>query len=440
MPYQRRLCPSAEDIAKRRAKVYSHCQAQGESAWRHQEPAFHCEGGNFRRQDTFGFPPSNLHPGKTHNTVSKVTGRKASPGTFLMAKLLVYEARMWRWRHSALLALLLGGVAGGYALKSEFGEPRTPPRITARGIAEGQGTRAEVPDPSLARATDNKVGPKEEFLPGFGITWQYESSEFVQDLERVEPVRKEVIPDSLLAPGVGKEIPQLAAEDLIATLLRDNPGVFLGDRHGHHNIPEFLTANMSKFARAGVKVFFLEMVKSNEEGQQALDRLRKTGDVKAFAAYLEKRRWGVEKGWADKIGTMVKKAYAEGIAVVGMDREDTGRTRLQTSNPHWKSVIVDYLSRQAFPKDGKYLVFGGAAHSAAYPFHQGVDSLLGIPAVDFRNLKSATPHVRVGDRQDNDFEIALPESKDQPPGLFERQLGIRSESRRLPSPQEDAGS
>lgn len=299
---------------------------------------------------------------------------------------------------------------------------------TGKRVEKMEDTLAEMQAQLRALTPEKKVAPKEKEdalpfdggRPGVFPDLPLDFGRFDRRNEHVDQVRKEVIPAELLAHGAGKEIPKLSPEDLITTLLKENPGVCLGDLHGNFNIPEFLTANMNKFAKADAKVIFLEMIRSDAEGKRALEQLRKTGDVKAFADYLEKKQWGKEKGWTEKIGTMVKKAYDEGMDVVGIDIEHTGDSRLETSNPHWKGVVVDYVSRKEFPKQGKYFVFGGSGHSAEYPANKGVDYMLGVPSVDFRSAKAATPHVRVGDRKDNDFEIVLPKSKDQPPSIFDR--------------------
>lgn len=340
--------------------------------------------------------------------------------------------RTWFRRLGVPLTLLAGGFAPGYAVKSEIDQQRAALHATVEGtgkrVEKIEGTPIELQAQLRSLTAEKKVAPNEEPIllldggrPGQIGDLFTDFGRFDRKYnEHVDQVRKEVIPEELLVSGAGNEIPNLAPEDLITTLLKHNPGVFLGDSHGSFNIPEFLIANMNKFSKADVKVIFLEMIKTDADGKKALERLRNTGDVKAFGEYLEKKRWGKENGWTEKIGAMVKKAYDEGIDVVGIDIEHTGHSRLETSNPHWKGVIVDYVSRKEFPKQGKYLVFGGAGHSAEYPLNKGIDYMLGILSADFRSAKAGTPHVRVGNRKDNDFEIVLPKSKDQPPSIFDR--------------------
>ncbi|MBI4354795.1 MAG: SBBP repeat-containing protein [Candidatus Omnitrophica bacterium] len=217
----------------------------------------------------------------------------------------------------------------------------------------------------------------------------------------------------------GKTLPELpmqpdgtlaiSPEELLARLLRDNPGVFLGDRHGDFNIEEHLIAQMPLLARQGVKTLFVEMVYSAD--QAILDAYYQTGNLEPLITYLTDRWDLTQPGLGKKYAEVVQAARAAGIQTIGID-VDTRRIkqslRLEISNPHWRWVIQEALKSQP----GKYLVFGGTGHSANYLFNKGVDVLLGIPSVDFGT--STTMEVRKGDGKANDFQILLPKSPAQP--------------------------
>lgn len=209
--------------------------------------------------------------------------------------------------------------------------------------------------------------------------------------------------------------------DLISQLLSGKKkdkngatGVFIGDLHGYFNCPEFLTDNMSKFKKAGLNKIFMEMFRA--EDKEILNRYynNKASDDELIA-YL-KDGWEKKPGTAKRYFEVVKAAKANGIRVYGIDEpkkdffEKPIEQRLQRSNPFWKRQIL----KNSTPKD-KYIVFGGAGHSANYPRDKGVNVLLGnIPAVDFDRSKTGKAYVEKGDGKDSDYKIYLPRAKGQP--------------------------
>lgn len=198
-----------------------------------------------------------------------------------------------------------------------------------------------------------------------------------------------------------------------------NPGVFLGDLHGMNAVQHSLQKDiLPALARNGVKILFLEMVKA--EDQKFLEQFQRDGDKLKLRKYFVDSGW--DKGndpedknsaWVDQLVATCAKARDLGITLVGIDIKNSGLTRLETSNPAWRDVIMQTLANH--PKGTRYAVFGGVGHSANYPFNQGVDRLLNIPSVDFAPQQeggvpreTTTGKFQRGDGKNSDYIYLLP--------------------------------
>lgn len=166
-----------------------------------------------------------------------------------------------------------------------------------------------------------------------------------------------------------------------SALLENNRGMMFGDVHGDVSIPRYLAGQMPSLKQQGVEVLFIEMFQSKD--QAVLDQFMQDGDKAKLAAYLEENNWNKGPGWIDAVVDMADSARRAGIKLVGLDIENTGGTRLETSNPHWASVVNQTMEGE--PDSSKYVIYGGRGHSADYSMNRGVDTMLGIPSVDFNN-------------------------------------------------------
>lgn len=211
---------------------------------------------------------------------------------------------------------------------------------------------------------------------------------------------------------------------VLVKLLEHNNGLYLGDYHYDLAVRQFLIGQIpSLSARAGT--FFTELV--HEKDQQVLEELRLTGDRSLLQSYLASRNIRYETDLRQGDIDLHFRAYQAGMLIYGIDVPDEDfpkfnlERRLFSSNPFWTSVVHKRL-----PTDGsKYIVWGGNAHSGKHRGVTGVDTHLGIPAVDFEpqllpkgkvrdnsfHLK-AVPHrepgVYLGNGLTNDIYIVLP--------------------------------
>jgi hypothetical protein len=179
-------------------------------------------------------------------------------------------------------------------------------------------------------------------------------------------------------------------EKLVSALLEKNDGMLWADSHGDTDVVDALSDLLPTLKTSGVQSLYIEMVASAD--QQVLDKFQKDGDTEALKKHLVKTGWdhagdGKE---ADHLVKMLANARKTGIKIYGIDESGSGRLplseRKERANPHWVQVIRENLSTH--PGLGKYVVFGGAAHSGNYPAYsrnypgyKGVNALLGIPSI-----------------------------------------------------------
>jgi hypothetical protein len=172
-------------------------------------------------------------------------------------------------------------------------------------------------------------------------------------------------------------------EKLVSALLEKNDGILWADSHGDTDVVDALSDLLPTLKTSGVQSLYIEMVASAD--QQVLDKFQKDGDTKALKEHLVKTGWdhagdGKE---VDHLVKMLANARKTGIKIHGIDESGSGdlplSERLERANPHWAQVIRENLSTH--PGLGKYVVFGGAAHSGNYPSNKGVNALLGIPSI-----------------------------------------------------------
>jgi Haem-binding uptake, Tiki superfamily, ChaN len=199
--------------------------------------------------------------------------------------------------------------------------------------------------------------------------------------------------DLLASPGTqpGQELVNPGGktpQQVIHELLQRNEGLMFGDLHGEKAIPDFLINIMPDLRKDGVRHIFIEMFDSKD--QQIIDQFYRGGDKAELVKYLKEKGWDKrsdsgEKGWAERIADLVEAAKNEDIEVVAMDRDwpadHNASDRLRLANDHWFSLVSTHMATPH--ANGKYIVYGGGAHSSLSSYRPGVDSRLGIPSIDF---------------------------------------------------------
>lgn len=195
-------------------------------------------------------------------------------------------------------------------------------------------------------------------------------------------------------------------------------GIFLGDAHGCVNIQEFLVNQMPELKKAGVNNFYMEMFDADD--QAMIDKYYEKGDNEQEIVNYLKVGWEKTDGSAQRYFNIIKTAKENGIKVYGIDEPtetylgQSQSKRLERANPFWANVIKEHTETS-----DKYIIYGGSGHSANYSMNKGVDQLLGdIPSIDFGTSSSSKNEIVVGDGKDNDFEILLPKSPNQPDDIF----------------------
>jgi hypothetical protein len=210
---------------------------------------------------------------------------------------------------------------------------------------------------------------------------------------------------------------ELASENPIqglSDILSHNKGVMIGDNHGDNRIINFMQENISNFRQQGISKLFIEMIAS--EDQNKIDELLEKGDKSALINYFNDNGWGKSENWTENLSNFILEAYNQGISIKGIDTNETNDIdlthRLSVSNPHWASIVRS--NTQDMNDSERFIVFGGAGHSADFSANQGVDKLLGIPSVDFVdvNLDSSSPQpfriLPSENPRESDFEIRMP--------------------------------
>lgn len=208
---------------------------------------------------------------------------------------------------------------------------------------------------------------------------------------------RERVPE--LTPGQDGNLP-ITSDQLITNLLRDNPGIFIGERHGPVENLRYAEENMELFAQNGVKAFFLEYIpsKDQEKFDGMVERYMESKDPKELIDYFNGLSDGQfaanDNAWAKQIVKTIEAAVENGIDVVGIDaRPQDASNSMAIRNRHWADTVNERMEQ--YPPGSRAVVFGGAGHSSD-PEHVvtdpendvsnarnlGADALLGYPSID----------------------------------------------------------
>ncbi len=221
------------------------------------------------------------------------------------------------------------------------------------------------------------------------------------------PLREKVIPASVSGTSV---------DNILVSLVAENPGVAVGDWHGEYCVTEYLCGVLSVLKESGVSTLYFEMVDASE--QDKLDQYMQDGDVEAFSRVSSFRLWAKKNpGMMQQYFNVIEMARVLDIRVVAINWEGVGN-RFYDSNALWSDVII---GDRAKVKDGdKFIVFGGRYHFCDWPPNElyppmSVSKRLGIPSVQICTSDDGlTSEIRLGEGDsESDFILSLPESPNQ---------------------------
>ncbi|MDX2113286.1 MAG: hypothetical protein SFW63_06105 [Alphaproteobacteria bacterium] len=201
--------------------------------------------------------------------------------------------------------------------------------------------------------------------------------------------------------------------ELVSVLLKNNPGIAIGDIHVEQEPPQLLVELMPQLKRDGVDTIYLEqspkdVAKLNALSRDELNLLleeRAVPDKDVYAHTQESLAevWqkpsvdDVEKQWI----RLHQAARDHGIRLVGMDSEGLvgGKDRvlrIALTNPVWTDYIKN--DRKILANEGrhggKYVVIGGLGHfdnEMVGNWHGLVDEALGIPVLSFDRTHDGAP-------------------------------------------------
>lgn len=212
--------------------------------------------------------------------------------------------------------------------------------------------------------------------------------------------------------------------EVTATLLEHNQGIAFADEHSDYASVEELTKHINTLREQGVKVLFIEMVRSNF--QDSLNAYMQTGDPNTpdnNGYTLDKgglnQRWdNYAPGQRQNYFDLIETARAAGLEVVGIDTVDANGERFITSNQHWADIVSARAA--ALGPNEKYAVFGGRDH-----FAKGVDTgeysgrsvtdILNIPTVELTTDPEHAGKIstQVGMHDAKYVRVSLPKSPRQ---------------------------
>ncbi len=208
-------------------------------------------------------------------------------------------------------------------------------------------------------------------------------------------------------------------DELLSTLLKNNPGIAVSDLHSKATGKKFLIENMERFKKSGVDTIYIEegsntflptQKLSIEELKQKINDI--TPEISEKHAKENAKIYGKEKGY-DSYSYKLKlllTAKEHGIEIVNIDKDgdvrDHESRRIESTNFTWTENIIK--DRNTNKKSGKYIVFGGGHHFKESTTTNGlVDEALELPLIDFdnRDIDTKTPILRSKNSSGADFYL-----------------------------------
>lgn len=214
------------------------------------------------------------------------------------------------------------------------------------------------------------------------------SSPLWNDLE----IRQVPVPAQSTASPERESVPAYEADsegkipgdprDIMAELLRNNSGLFVGDDRDSVNAPAYMRKSLQHLKEAGAVNLAVGAL-----GPEALQHYLETRDVNALRQYYEshplarytRSHTEYDRGdnpsnasWAGNMADLVAAAIDEGLTIVPLSDEGVPVERGAAA-----------LTAKLRAVEGKTVIFARKGFSANYLATKLVDWQLGIPAVDF---------------------------------------------------------
>lgn len=211
-------------------------------------------------------------------------------------------------------------------------------------------------------------------------------------------------------------------DTLVFSLLNDQNGFCLGERHSNAAAKEFIIKNLAALKKAGVTTLFMEHL-FYDSSQMWLNSYHYAPPDAAMPRYLEAYLKKLAQGQSNgspcyNFYEVVKAAKKAGIRVVALDTTVSylaGGTDKQGVKAHQRGqrcLAMNYVASQIIlheTKGGKFVAFMGSAHVGTMNEILGVASILGCPSmvieeypiqtsmltVNVKNLHDEVDHVSV---------------------------------------------
>ncbi|WP_169317131.1 TraB/GumN family protein [Actinacidiphila oryziradicis] len=222
------------------------------------------------------------------------------------------------------------------------------------------------------------------------------------ETSEVRQQRHQVVEDTLVGASS-----QDAMGDLRALLGRFE-GVAIGGTHSGAPIWQFLCTHMEQIRAAGVRTLYLESIR--DDGYQLhVDAYLAGGPMAPELRAFVNRYDDHMNLRATGLGAVLEAARRHGIRVKGLDGRPARRPTMPATMLYQRVAAMNTYATQVVKKDqrrpsadGGYLMELGKAHTGMYPGPEqpasvhgaqfqageafpGVDDLLGIPAVGYRD-------------------------------------------------------
>ncbi|MEK6746786.1 MAG: hypothetical protein AABY33_07125 [Pseudomonadota bacterium] len=235
------------------------------------------------------------------------------------------------------------------------------------------------------------------------------------------------------APSINLTLPEGidTPEKLISALLKNNPGIAIGDLHIRDAAMNFLTNNMRNFKKSGVDTIYLEVSQSDFllYSKLSIDELKaKLEEITPQVSKKISELWSKEYGAGrsdDLPSAQIKlflAAKENGVDIVNIDErrpEAFYPVRVAVTNFAWTEAIKK--DREQNHRTGKYAAFGGLDHftGSGLNHYEGtilssiktrgfVDDALGLPVIAFDKREAGKGEFALRGTSANGADFYLP--------------------------------
>jgi len=187
---------------------------------------------------------------------------------------------------------------------------------------------------------------------------------------------------------------------VMTELLKDSPGLVIGETHDSVASKRELIKNMKKLKAQGVSTFYMEHICADSHGKALSEYMSapKGSPMPArLKTYLDMQTEG-QSGPGQKLNsqynftTLVESAKDAGLEVVALDTAKTYATSLDNSE-NTRTKVMNYYAAEKIrlhQPEGKWIAFVGSAHATTYEGVPGLAELHGVRSlvIDDDGIKS----------------------------------------------------